>query len=97
MPGSIAQVSPDILKLIDPMDQTVRGARNIAIVKGLKRANGEPDTRAAHYQLESGLIDADKNGGVWESTPHRILGPRPPGKAERIKEAKKKATLSGVA
>jgi hypothetical protein len=58
---------------LHPLDRPVRGARNIARVAYLFDEDGEPDERAAYYALESGHIDASKEGRTWISTPRRIL------------------------
>ena len=60
-------------EFIHPLDKPVRGAAAIARVANLLTENGEPDERAAYYALESGHIDASKEGRKWISTARRIL------------------------
>jgi hypothetical protein len=67
---------------IDPLDQVVEGAEEIALTMGLVDKNGRPRTRRAFYLLERGFVDADKHGRIWSSTARRLLKlPRANGEA----------------
>ena len=48
------------------LDRLVWGAKDIAAV--INRS-----TRQAYHLLERNLLDADKVGGVWCSSPRRLL------------------------
>jgi hypothetical protein len=63
----------DPLAHVDPLDQFVWGALNIALILNLRRDDGTPDERSAYHGLEQGYYDADKVGRRWRSTPRRLL------------------------
>jgi hypothetical protein len=58
----------DPKKFIDPMDRLVWGAHAIARV--IDRSESK-----TNYLLKKGLLDADKRGKAWVSTPRRLLSP----------------------
>jgi hypothetical protein len=58
-------MSPPTLE-IDPLDQPIRGAGPFAAVLGWPE-------KQVRYALERGLLDADKLGNIWVSTPRRLL------------------------
>ena len=51
---------------IDPLDRPIRGAKAIGQILNLTIAQ-------TYHGLYKGLIDADKYGALWESTPRRLL------------------------
>jgi hypothetical protein len=61
-------MSPPKLE-IDPLDMPIEGA------EAFTRVYGWPPEREkrVRYLLERGLIDADKVGRIWISTPRRLL------------------------
>jgi hypothetical protein len=59
--------------VVDPLDRLVEGAEEIAFTTGLVDKNGQPKTRRAYYLLERKILDADKHGRIWSSTPRRLL------------------------
>ena len=50
----------------DPLDQLVWGAKAIAAI--INR-----NERQTYHLLERNLLDATKIGGVWSSSPRRLL------------------------
>lgn len=58
---------------IDPLDRPVHGALAIADVLNFRDAKGNLKRKTAYYYLEAGLLDADKLGAIWTSTPRRLL------------------------
>jgi hypothetical protein len=54
------------IPVIDPLDRPIRGAKAIGQILNLTI----PQT---YHGLSKGLIDADKYGSLWESTPRRLL------------------------
>ena len=59
---------PGTASIIDPLDRNVWGAAAMGEVIG-------KTTGQTFYLLENGLIDADKVGRQWRSTPRRLLAP----------------------
>jgi hypothetical protein len=59
---------PDTASIINPLDRNVWGAADMGEVIG-------KTTGQTFYLLENGLIDADKIGRQWRSTPRRLLAP----------------------
>ena len=55
---------------IDPLDSFVWGVAQIAAI--INRSK-----RETYYLAERGLIDCDKIGNRWRSTPRRLLRPQP--------------------
>lgn len=51
---------------IDPLDKPIWGAKKIGQIVN----RDEPET---FYLLGRGLLDADKKGKFWTSTPRRLL------------------------
>ena len=72
----------------DDADRILRGGSAIAAVIGRKLP-------ATYYALENGHYCAWKRGGVWESTPRRLLGPPPP-RADARRRRELEPTESGT-
>jgi hypothetical protein len=51
---------------INPLDKPLRGYKQISDYL-------EEDYAATRYKLSKGILDATKIGGVWYSTPRRLL------------------------
>jgi hypothetical protein len=64
MSASEDQMTP--LPKIDPLDRPLRGYKQIADFL-------EAGYAATRYQLSAGILDANKIGGLWCSTPRRLL------------------------
>ena len=56
----------DLEEVVDPIDRPVWGAA--AIGRVIRRSEAE-----VFYLLGNGLLDANKIGGRWTSTPRRLL------------------------
>jgi hypothetical protein len=65
----------DLKDLVDPLDRPIWGAEAISRVVG--RSEGETS-----YLLQKGILDADKAGKYWTSTPRRLLRQFQEGKAQ---------------
>ncbi len=62
----------------DELDRYIYGAEAIARAADLFDKDGKPDVRRAYYALEQELIDGEKFGRIWRSTPRRVRAPAPP-------------------
>jgi hypothetical protein len=51
----------------------LRGARAFAVCLNLLTEDDEPRERAVFHMLQNGLLDAERIGGQWQSTPNRLL------------------------
>lgn len=58
---------------LDWLDRPLWGAAQIARVVNLVDKDGRLRTRAAFHLLKNRRLDADKIGGIWTSTPRRLL------------------------
>lgn len=58
--------------IVDP-DAPVWGAETIGRIANVRKPDGSVDIRRVYYLLEKRLLDADKFGRRWASTPRRIL------------------------
>jgi len=54
------------------LDRPIWGAKAIGQEAGCIKDDGEADERKTFYLLEMKLLDADKVGRQWVSTPRRI-------------------------
>ena len=65
--NSVAPISTD-----DHLDTPIWGAKAIALAAGIVDKNGDPDERAAFYQLEMKHIPAKKVGRQYVTTRRQI-------------------------
>ncbi len=71
----MSELPPNTISSIDPLDRFVWGGADIGKVI-------DKSTSQTFYLLEKGLLDADKVGRQWRSTPRRLLAP---GHADSLK------------
>jgi hypothetical protein len=74
MEGTVASEpdTPNTSSPLDPLDQPIWGAKDIAIAANLVTDKGEPDVRRAFYLLQINALPATKVADGWVTTPRRL-------------------------
>jgi hypothetical protein len=58
------------------LDRWIYGAKRIGEYAEIRNEDGTVNVQKVLYGLSHGLIDGEKYGRIWRSTPRRILSPK---------------------